>query len=425
MRVVVVGSGGREHALAWGLSRSPSVEKVFCAPGNAGIADVAVCEPIAPGDAAAIADFAGAQGADLIVIGPEAPLVDGEADRLRERGLRVFGPSAAAAMLEGSKAYAKDVMRRAGIPTAFAETFTDVERAINFLREFGAPCVVKADGLAAGKGVRVCENLADAADAVHEALQQRAFGDAGATIVIEECLTGEEISVFALSDGTRVVPLASAQDHKRIGDGDTGPNTGGMGAYSPVPHLDVVDRVMAETFEPLVAQMAADGAPFTGVIFGGFMVGDAGPKVLEFNVRFGDPETQAIVPRLESDLGEILFACAGGTLDGVSTRLSTRAAVCVVLAGDGYPARSDTGTPIDGLEEAAHIPDVTVFHAGTARVGGRIVTNGGRVLGVTGLGDTIGSARDRAYEAAGKISFKGMQYRRDIGSRALGGEAAR
>lgn len=422
MRVVVVGGGGREHALAWGLSRSPSVEKVFCAPGNAGITGVAVCEPLDAADPMAVADFADAQRADLIVIGPEAPLVDGMADILRARGLRVFGPGAEAAQIEGSKAYAKGVMQRAGIPTAFAESFTDSERAINFLREFGAPCVVKADGLAAGKGVRVCENVADAADAVHEMLHQRLFGDAGATIVIEECLTGEEISVFAFSDGKRVVPLASAQDHKRIGDGDTGPNTGGMGAYSPVPHLNVVDRVMDETFEPLVAQMAADGTPFTGVIFGGFMVGDAGPKVLEFNVRFGDPEAQTIVPRLESDLGEILFACADGSLDRVAPRLSDRTAVCVVLAGDGYPARSDKGTPIDGLDAAGAVDGVTVFHAGTALDGERIVTNGGRVLGVTGLGDDVAGARAHAYEAAAKIHFNGMQYRRDIGSRAMGGD---
>lgn len=425
MRVLVIGSGGREHALVWGLQRSASVEDVWCAPGNAGIERDATCVPLDAADAGAVVDFVQANGFDLVVVGPEAPLVAGLADDLRAAGVRVFGPGAAAARIEGSKSYAKDVMVRAGIPTAHAQTFTDVEAALAFLRRFGAPCVVKADGLAAGKGVRVCENLIEAADAVDESLRQRVFGDAGATIVIEECLTGEEISVFALSDGRTVIPLAAAQDHKRIGDGDTGPNTGGMGAYSPVPHLDVVERVMDETFRPLVRQMAADGHPFTGVLFGGFMVGDAGPKVLEFNVRFGDPETQVLIPRIESDLGDLLAACAAGTLGQQSVRVSDRAAACVVLAGEGYPARSDRGTPIDGLEDAAAVEGVTVFHAGTARDGGRIVTSGGRVLGVTGVGDDVAQARDRAYAAAGKISFAGMQYRRDIGSRAFGGDSQR
>lgn len=419
MRVLVIGSGGREHALAWGLSKSASVDKVFAAPGNAGIAQIAACEPLDARDHNALADFAHAQNVDLVVIGPEQPLVDGLADALAAKGLRVFGPSAAAARIEGSKAYAKDVMQRAGIPTARAESFTEVEPALAFLREFGAPCVVKADGLAAGKGVRVCDDLIQAAAAVRECLEERKFGDAGATIVIEEALAGEEISVFCVTDGVSVVPLAAAQDHKRLLDGDLGPNTGGMGAYSPVPHLDVVERTVTETFEPLVARMAADGSPFRGVLFGGFMMTAAGPKVLEFNCRFGDPETQVIVPRLRSDLGELLRACADGELDRVNLEWSDDAAVCVVVAGEGYPERSDAGTPIEGLDQAAAVEGVEIFHAGTAFRDGRIVTNGGRVLGVTGTGRDLADARERAYKAAEMLTLNGMQIRRDIAAKGL------
>ncbi|MGH2829530.1 MAG: phosphoribosylamine--glycine ligase [Actinomycetota bacterium] len=423
MRVLIVGSGGREHAIAWGLARAASVDKVFAAPGNAGIAELAQCDPIDAAEGAAIADYADAQGADLVVIGPEAPLVDGLADRLTARGLTVFGPSAAAARIEGSKSWAKQVMSDAGIPTGASRTFDAVEPALQFLRTFGVPCVVKADGLTAGKGVRVCETMIEAADAIRECLQERAFGDAGATIVIEECLAGEEISVFCATDGTRVVPLGAAQDHKRLLDGDRGPNTGGMGAYGPVPHLDVVDRVIDQTFEPLVAAMAGRGAPFRGVLYGGFMVGEQGPKVLEFNCRFGDPETQVLVPRLDADLGELLAACARGDLSGVKAGWSSQAAVCVVIAGKGYPQRSDRGTPIHGLDAAAAVPGAIVFHAGTAFDGGDIVTAGGRILGVTATGDTPAQARERAYSAADAIRFDGMQRRGDIGARAIRGPA--
>lgn len=419
MKVLLVGGGGREHALAWGLSRSDSVEELFAAPGNAGIAQLAHCEPINATDARALGDYAQSHNIDLVVVGPEAPLVAGLADDLASRGLAVFGPSGAAARIEGSKAWAKDVMRAAGIPTAEARSFDALQPALAFLREFGAPCVVKADGLAAGKGVTVCETLEEAAEAVRACLEERAFGEAGATVVIEECLVGEEISVFCATDGTNVVPLGSAQDHKRLLDGDGGPNTGGMGAYSPVAHLDVIDRVVDETFEPLVAEMSRRGAAFRGVLFGGFMAGAGGPKVLEFNCRFGDPETQVLIPRLESDLGELLNACARGDVLGIKPQWSPQAAACVVLAGKGYPARSDKGTPVRGLEEAELMHDVIVFHAGTSFDGGRVVTAGGRIFGVTGLGKDLPAARSRAYEAAGVIDFDGMQMRGDIGARAI------
>ncbi|GAC1409205.1 MAG: phosphoribosylamine--glycine ligase [Actinomycetota bacterium] len=422
MRVLVVGSGGREHAIAWRLRESASVDKVFAAPGNPGIDEVATCVSIGAAQHDRIAAFVREEQIDLVVVGPEQPLVDGLADLLREHGIRVFGPSARAARIEGSKSYAKDVMRRAGIPTAASASFSAVEPALAFLRELGAPCVVKADGLAAGKGVRVCENLADAADAVRDCLEARVFGESGSTVLIEEMMEGEEVSVFCLTDGASVVPFGVAQDHKRLLDGDTGPNTGGMGAYSPVPHLDVVSRTVTETFEPLVARMADDGTPFQGVLFGGFMVTSDGPKVIEFNARFGDPETQALLPRLQSDFGELLFACANGSLDSLKPEWSDDASACVVLAGRGYPQRSDQGTLIEGLTEAAATPGVKVFHAGTARnEEGAIVTNGGRVVSVTALGASVAEARSRAYEAVSKITFEGMQVRSDIAAKGMGG----
>ncbi|MHB8513116.1 MAG: phosphoribosylamine--glycine ligase [Actinomycetota bacterium] len=417
MRALVVGGGGREHALVWGLHRSASVDKVFAAPGNAGISELAACEPIAPTDKAAIADFALANNIDLVVIGPEQPLVEGLSDSLSSKGLRVFGPSAKAARIEGSKAFAKNIMKQASIPTARSETFHSVTDAMRFIDQHGAPCVVKADGLAAGKGVTVCETVAQAKDAARECLESHRFGAAGATIVIEEALTGEEISVFVVTDGSSVVPLAAAQDHKRLLDHDRGPNTGGMGAYSPVPHLDIIEQTVSETFEPLVSFMKKEGSRFKGVLFGGFMVTSEGPKVLEFNARFGDPETQAIVPRLQSDLGELLLACADGSLESVKPEWSEDACASVVLAGAGYPERSDKGTTINGLAEASSKQDVYVFHAGTKFEDGCVVTNGGRVLAVSACGKSIHDARSRAYDAVGKISFEGMQFRSDIANK--------
>jgi phosphoribosylamine--glycine ligase len=393
---VVVGSGAREHALAWRLAQSPGLTELHAAPGNPGIAQLGRCHPVRPDDAEGLLSLAVTIGADLVVIGPEGPLVAGVADELRMNGIPVFGPSADAARIEGSKSFAKDVMRAAGVP--IAETLS-VARA---------PCVVKADGLASGKGVFVCHTTGELDAALRDVT---AFGG---DFVIEELLEGEEVSLFALTDGRRVIPFGAAQDFKRIGDGDRGPNTGGMGAYSPVPWFDGADELVETIHQPVVDELARRGSPFIGVLFAGLMMTPDGPKVLEFNARFGDPETQVLMPRLEGDLLQLLFACAVGDLSGSTARLGNGAAVTVVLAAPDYPARSDfAGAEIEGIA-AAEAAGALVFHGGTAVRNGTVVTNGGRILSVTGTGPTVSDARDRAYAAVDLISFDGVQFRRDI-----------
>jgi phosphoribosylamine---glycine ligase len=397
VKVLLVGSGGREHALAWKLSQAPTLTELHAAPGNPGIAALGRCHPVRAEDGDGLLDLASSIDADLVVVGPEAPLVAGVADELRHLGLAVFGPSAAAARIEGSKSFAKDVMRTAGVATA--ETLA-VARA---------PCVIKADGLAAGKGVFVCHDQQELDDALQAAA---AFGDA---IVIEELLEGEEVSLFAVCDGGRALPLPAAQDFKRIGDGDEGPNTGGMGSYSPVAGLSAaeVSELVEAIHQPVLAELAERGAPFVGALFAGVMLTPDGPRVLEFNCRFGDPETQSLLPRLEGDLLELLLAAAHGDLSSASVAVSETAAVTVVLAAGSYPASGDVGAPIEGIEDA-EAAGALVFHAGTASQGDTVVTNGGRILNVTARGESVAAARARAYEACELITFRGMRYRRDI-----------
>jgi phosphoribosylamine--glycine ligase len=423
VKVLVVGSGGREHALAWALSRSSVVDGLVFAPGNAGMAGLGSCIDVSLGDAQAIGDAAEREGAGLVVVGPEAPLVGGLGDELRRRGLRVLGPGRSGARLEGSKWWAKQLMSRHGIPTARGEVFERTDEAVAFARRIGAPLVVKADGLAAGKGVRVCEDLAAAEAAIADTLERRVFGDAGRQVVVEECLTGEELSVLALCDGKTVLPLEPAQDYKRAYDGDRGPNTGGMGSYSPVPSCPpaLLDRVIDEVLEPVAGALAQDAEPYVGVIYAGLMLTPEGPKVLEFNCRFGDPETQALIPRVESDLGEAFAACVDGSLDVVKLRWRPQACVAVVAASEGYPASAQGGKAIRGVEEAEARTGLPVFHAGTAGgPDGSVVTAGGRVLAVAGLGDDFAEARRRAYDGIAAVSFDGMWYRHDIGARAEG-----
>ena len=396
MQVVVVGSGAREHALAWRLARSPLLTELHAAPGNPGIAPLGRCHPVRADDGDGLLALAMTLEADLVVIGPEAPLVAGVADELRRNGIAVFGPGAEAARIEGSKSFAKEVMRAAGVPSAAT------------LSVARPPCVVKADGLASGKGVFVCHT----AEALDDAL--RAVQRLGGAVVIEELLEGREVSSFAVSDGTRAVPLGSAQDFKRIGDGDSGPNTGGMGAYSPVPWLDDADELVAHVHQPVIDELARRGTPFIGCLFAGLMITESGPKVLEFNARFGDPETQVLMPRLDCDLLELLAAAAQGDLDEATARMGDDAAVTVVLAAPDYPERSDyAGAPITGLDEAAAV-GALVFHGGTAARDGSLVTNGGRILSVTGTGATVAAARERAYAAVRMIAFEGARHRNDI-----------
>jgi len=421
MKVLLIGSGGREHALAWKLAQSPLMTRFFAAPGNPGIGEVAELVALDPADHAAVAAFCRRETIDLVVVGPEVPLVAGLADDLLAAGIRVFGPSRAAAQLEGSKGYTKDLCRDAHVPTAAYQRFTDAAAAKAYVTARGAPIVVKADGLAAGKGVTVAETVAEAHAAI-DACFDGALGAAGAELVVEEYLAGEEASFFALSDGTAVIPFGTAQDHKRVGEGDTGPNTGGMGAYSPAPVVTpaLAARVMDEIIRPTVAAMAARGAPFRGVLYAGLMITPGGPKLIEYNVRFGDPETQVLMPRLESDLLEILLAVAVGRLASVSPRWSSDAALTIVMASEGYPGNHARGSTISGLEAAAAVHGATVFQAGTARRDGRLVAHGGRVLNVTARGDTIAQAQERAYEAAQRIVWPEGFYRRDIGWRAIG-----
>jgi phosphoribosylamine--glycine ligase len=426
MNVLIIGSGGREHALAWKVAQDPRVEKVFVAPGNAGTALEAKCENVAI-DVLAIeqlADFA-ATNVQLTIVGPEAPLVKGVVDLFRSRGLSIFGPTAGAAQLEGSKAFTKDFLARHNIPTAAYQNFTEVEPALAYLRERGAPIVIKADGLAAGKGVIVAMTLAEAEEAVRDMLSGNAFGDAGARVVIEEFLDGEEASFIVMVDGENVLPMATSQDHKRVGDGDTGPNTGGMGAYSPAPVVTpaVHQRVMDEIIYPTVRGMAAEGNVYTGFLYAGLMIDKSGaPKVIEFNCRFGDPETQPIMCRLESSLILLIEAAQAKALNKVEATWDPRPTLGVVLAAGGYPGDYAKGDVIDGLDEAAAL-DGKVFHAGTALdAEGRVVTAGGRVLCATAIGESVEQAQQQAYRLAEKIRWNGMFYRKDIGYRAIARE---
>ncbi len=419
MKVLVVGSGGREHALCWKIAQRPDTE-VYVAPGNIGMVDVATLVNIKVDDIAGLVDFAKAEGIDLTVVGPELPLTLGIVDAFQDAGLACFGPNKAAAKLEGSKAFSKELMKKYGIPTAAFDTFTDVDKAKAFVDEIGVPCVVKADGLAAGKGVIICMTREEADKAIEDMLTDHAFGDASATIVIEEYMVGPEVSVLAFADGKSVLPMVSAQDHKRIFDGDKGPNTGGMGAYSPAPvYTEALSAEVNKTIiEPTIAAMAAEGTPFTGILYTGLMLTEKGPRVLEYNVRFGDPETQPIMVRMKSDIVELFQACVDGKLDEATLEWHDEAAVCVIMASGGYPASSEKGVPIHGLDDIA-AEEAIVFHSGTAEKDGEIVTNGGRVLGVTAKDATIKGAIDKAYAAVEKINFDHMQFRRDIGARAL------
>lgn len=419
MKVLVVGSGGREHALCWKIAQRPDTE-VYVAPGNIGMVDVATLVNIKVDDIAGLVDFAKAEEIDLTVVGPELPLTLGIVDAFQDAGLACFGPNKAAAKLEGSKAFSKELMKKYGIPTAAFDTFTDVEKAKAFVDEIGVPCVVKADGLAAGKGVIICMTREEADKAIEDMLTDHAFGDASATIVIEEYMVGPEVSVLAFADGKSVLPMVSAQDHKRIFDGDKGPNTGGMGAYSPAPvYTEALSAEVNKTvIEPTIAAMAAEGTPFTGILYTGLMLTEKGPRVLEYNVRFGDPETQPIMVRMKSDIVALFQACVDGKLDEATLEWHDEAAVCVIMASGGYPASSEKGVPIHGLDDIA-AEEAIVFHSGTAEKDGEIVTNGGRVLGVTAKDATIKGAIDKAYAAVEKINFDHMQFRRDIGARAL------
>ncbi len=421
MRILIVGGGGREHALAWKLARSASRPELIAAPGNAGIADLARCEPVPADDIDALTKLAVDSGCDLTIVGPEAPLTLGLADRIRDAGGAVFGPSADGARLEGSKWFAKEVMERAGVPTARARRATTRQEALDAVDEMGTPVVVKADGLAAGKGVIIARTRAEAVEAVDGMLEERRFGDAGSTVVVEEHLTGEEASILAFTDGERLAPLVVSQDHKRAFDGDEGPNTGGMGAYAPTPAVDAAttDGIVHDILRPTVETLRAMGIDYRGVLYAGLMLTREGPKVLEFNCRFGDPETQVVLPLLDGDLARIAMSVAAGELDPASVRPLDRSAACVVMASAGYPGAYEKGKRVSGIAAAEALDGVTVFHAGTALDGDEVMTSGGRVLGVTAVADALPDALERAYEAVDRIAFEGAQHRGDIGFRAL------
>ena len=426
MRVLLLGSGGRESALAWALSRSSHVSELIAAPGNPGIGAVAELHDLDPVDPSAVMDLARATSPGLVVVGPEAPLVAGVGDSLRAEGYLVFGPDAAAARIEGSKAYSKELMDRASIPTARWQRFSEVDAAVRYLDELGPPYVIKADGLAAGKGVVVTEDRAEAIVAVQERLVEGKFGAAGSTVVIEEFLDGEEASLIAFTDGAAIAVCEPAQDYKRASDGDSGPNTGGMGSYSPVPSCppDVASSLAEEVIKPMVEVTAREGAPFVGALYAGLALTSTGPKVVEFNARFGDPETQALMPRFAGDFGEVALACAQHELEGLKLEWRREPCVSVVLASGGYPGEHRTGFEISGIDEAAAMEDVEVFHAGTEERAGRVVTSGGRVLAVSALGPSFETARDQAYAAVARIGFEGMHFRSDIAERAVPAPAA-
>ena len=417
MKILIVGSGGREHAIAWKAAQNPQVEKIYCAPGNAGISALAECVDIKPMEFERLAEFAVRQAVDLTIVGMDDPLVGGIVDVFEQKGLRVFGPRKNAAILEGSKAFSKDLMKKYGIPTAAYETFDDPEAALAYLEHAKFPIVLKADGLALGKGVLICSGLEEAKAGVKEIMTDRKFGDAGNQMVIEEFMTGREVSVLSFVDGKTILPMTSAQDHKRAGDGDTGLNTGGMGTFSPSPFYtkEIDEYCRTHIFQPTVDAMAAEGRPFVGIIFFGLMLTPDGPKVLEYNARFGDPEAQVVLPRMKTDLVTVCEACIDGTLDQISLEFEDNAAVCVMLASDGYPVHYEKGYPINGLDSFDAADDCMVFHSGTAWKDRTIVTNGGRVLGVTAVGPDLHKARERAYEAAGWVTFENKYYRHDIG----------
>ena len=422
--ILLLGAGGREHALLRKLLESPRAGKVWAAPGNGGILAEAELADIDQENPVEVARFAAEHGVGLVVIGPEAPLVAGVADAVRAAGIACFGPSGQAAQMEGSKLFAKQVMERAGVLTARYQSFTEAAPAEAYVRELAGPCVVKADGLAAGKGVIVAQTTEEALAGVRECFSGT-FGEAGQTVVVEEMLKGPECSLLALTDGKTVIPLATSQDHKRALEGDLGPNTGGMGVYSPVPFVTPEEHeAMVEIERKVVAQLAADGIPYSGCLYGGFMLTKDGPKVLEFNARFGDPETQVVLPRMKADLLDVFLRCDNGTLDGADVSWDDDWAVSVVLTSAGYPGSYEKGKPITGIEQAEELEGVTVYHAGTKTIAGELVTNGGRVLNVTAVADTFEHAREQAYRACDCIEFEGKTLRRDIGARALRGRDA-
>ncbi|MFH1359497.1 MAG: phosphoribosylamine--glycine ligase [Candidatus Omnitrophota bacterium] len=421
MNVLVIGSGGREHTLVWKIQQSPKVQKIYCAPGNGGIAQIAECVDIKAENIPQLLEFASQQSIDLVVVGPEAPLVEGIVDAFEEKGFKIFGPSQYASQLEGSKVFAKEFMRRYHVPTSDFESFENYDEAVNFVQEADFPLVIKADGLAAGKGVMICQSRKEAQEALDDIMKKKIFKDAGNRVIIEECLIGEEASMLAISDGSGFIMLDSSQDHKRIFDEDQGPNTGGMGAYSPAPVISQrLSRQIAQTvIAPVIEGMKEEGYPFKGVLYAGLMITDKGPYVLEFNVRFGDPETQAVLPRLKNDLIDIMLASCYGSLKNTKLQWDKRACVCVVMSSRGYPGNYEKGKEITGLDEVLKEQDTMVFHAGTKQDKDKIITSGGRVLGVTSLGEGIQGAIASVYHSVEKIHFDGCFFRRDIGAKAL------
>lgn len=419
MKVLVVGGGGREHAIVWKLAQSPKVDRIFCAPGNPGIEELAECVSISISDVEKLAEFAKKEQVDFTFVGPEEPLSLGIVNHFKEQGLAIFGPTKEAAQIEGSKAFAKELMKKYGIPTAKYASFTNYGEALAYVRATGAPIVIKADGLAAGKGVVVAQTLSEAEEALKTMMEETAFGQAGARVVVEEFLEGEEMTLLAFVQGTTVKPMVPAQDHKPVNNGDQGPNTGGMGTYAPLPHIDsfIVEQIIRQIVEPTAKAMVEEGHPFEGILYTGLMLTKDGPKVIEYNARFGDPETQVILPLLETDLLDIFIAGLSGELENIEVNWKGKYSVCVVMSSAGYPGPYDKGKVIQGLDQ---ISDPTiVFHAGTTKKDGQILTNGGRVLGITSMGDTLQEARALVYQAIEKISFEGAHYRTDIGSKAL------
>lgn len=421
MKVLVIGGGGREHSLVWKIAQSPQVSKIFCAPGNPGISDLAECIDITADQTDLLYEFAVKEDIGLTVVGPEAPLVDGIVDVFSKHNLKVFGPNQKAAILEDSKVFSKLLLKKHGIPTADFKCFDDHSQARHYVLSRGAPIVVKADGLSKGKGVFVCKTNDEALQAIDSIMKDRVFGNAGDQVVIEECLTGEEISLLAFTDGRTIVPMESSQDHKTVYDGDKGPNTGGMGAYSPVPIMTdkLYYKIEKDILVPTVHAMNREGRPYKGVIYIGLMITSSGPMVLEFNVRFGDPEAQVILTRMKSDIVPIMLATISGGLDNVELEWLPQASVCVVMASGGYPGQYDNGKEIKGLDSLKNQEGISVFHAGTKSGNGKIVTNGGRVLNVVACGEDIKEAQNKVYEAVGKISFDGAHYRRDIADKAI------